>query len=151
MPPEGIEIVQRLRWRENSGFMEFAKTKEVSRWSPQELKFVCYILRLEDLTKSVKWWAYVMSGGVPMRLHAQYLSPKVKKSYSWETASVSKEEVVYLHLKFTHTESHEANIMVESPSEWTSTTPVIETSESIEPKDTNLEVNAIGYTFSKIF
>ena len=78
--------------------------------------------------------------------------PKVKKSYSWETSSVSKEEVVYLRLHFTQTaESHEANITVELPSEWTSTTPVVETSESIEPNDTNVEVNAIGYTFSKIF
>ena len=77
--------------------------------------------------------------------------PKVKKSYSWETFSVSKEEVVYLRLHFTQTESHEANITVESPSEWTSITPVVETSENIEPNDTNLEVNAIGYTFSKIF
>ena len=77
--------------------------------------------------------------------------PKVKKSYSWETSSVSKEEVVYLRLHFTETELHDANITVESPSEWTSTTPVVETSESIEPNDTNLEVNGIGYTFSKIF
>ena len=77
---------------------------------------------------------------------------KVKKSYSWETSSVSKEEVVYLRLHFTQTaESHEANITVELPSEWTSTTPVVETSESIEPNDTNVEVNAIGYTCSKIF
>ena len=54
MPPEGIEIVQRSRLRENSGSMEFAETKEVSRRSSQELKFVRYILRLADLTKSVK-------------------------------------------------------------------------------------------------
>ena len=77
--------------------------------------------------------------------------PKVKKSYCWETSSVSKEEVVYLRLHFTETESHDANITVELPSEWTSTTPVVETSESIEPNDNKLEVNAIGYTFSKIF
>ena len=73
--------------------------------------------------------------------------PKVKKSYSWETSSVSKEEVVYLRQHFTLTESHEANITVESPSKWTKTTHVVETSENIEPNDTNLEVNAIGYTF----
>ena len=79
--------------------------------------------------------------------------PKVKKSYSWETSFVSKEEVVYLFQHFTQTESHEENITVESPSKWTSTTPVVETSESIEPNDTDLEliINAIGYTFSKIF
>ena len=73
MPPEGIEIVQRLRLRENSESMEFAETKEVSRRSLRKLKFVRYIIRLEDLTKSFKWRAYVMSGGVPTRLHAQYL------------------------------------------------------------------------------
>ena len=49
MPPEGIEIVQRLRQRENSGSMEFAETKEVSRRSPRELS-----IRLEDLTKLFK-------------------------------------------------------------------------------------------------
>ena len=54
MPPIGIEIVQRLRLRENSGSMEFAETKKVSRRSPRELKFVRYIIRLEDLTKSFK-------------------------------------------------------------------------------------------------
>ena len=54
MPPEGIEIVQRSRLRENSGSMEFAETKEVSIRSPRELKFVRYILRLAVLTKSVK-------------------------------------------------------------------------------------------------
>ena len=39
---------QRSRLRENSGSMEFAETKEVSRRSPRELKFVRYIIRLED-------------------------------------------------------------------------------------------------------
>ena len=48
------EIVQRSRLRENSGSMEFAETKEVSRPSPRELKFIRYIIRLEDLTKSFK-------------------------------------------------------------------------------------------------
>ena len=54
MPAEGIEIVQRPRLRGNSGSMEFTETKEVSRRSPRELKFVRDTLRLEDLTKSVK-------------------------------------------------------------------------------------------------
>ena len=92
-----------------------------------------------------------MSGGVPTRFHGQYLPQGKENLLYWETSSVSKEEVVYLRLHFTETESHDANITVESPREWTSTTPVVETSESIEPNDTNLEVNAIGYTFSKIF
>ena len=73
MLAEGIEIVQRSRLRENSESMEFAETKEVSRRSPRELKFVRYTLRFEDLTKSFKWRAYVMSSGVSTRLHAQYL------------------------------------------------------------------------------
>ena len=73
MLAEGIEIVQRSRLRENSGSMEFAEAKKVSRRWPQELKFVRYTSRLEDLTKSFKWRAYVMSGGVSTRLHAQYL------------------------------------------------------------------------------
>ena len=55
MPPEGIEIVQRSRLRENSGSMELAETKEVSRRSPRELKFVRYFIRVDDLiTKSFK-------------------------------------------------------------------------------------------------
>ena len=57
-----------------------------------------------------------------------YSPPSVKKSYSWETSSVSVEEVVYLRLYFTETESHDANITVESPSEWTWTTPVVDSS-----------------------
>ena len=90
-----------------------------------------------------------MSGGVPTRLHAQYMYlPQGKEKLLLRD---SKEEVVYLFQHFTLTESHKENITVESPSKWTSTTPVVETSESIVPNDTNLEVNAIGYTFSKIF
>ena len=53
MPAEGIEIIQRPRLRENSGSMEFAETKEVSRRSPRELN-VRYTLRLEGLAKSFK-------------------------------------------------------------------------------------------------
>ena len=84
-----------------------------------------------------------MSAGVSTRLHAQYL-PQGKEK-------LLLRDIVYLRQHFTLTESHEANIMVESPSKWTTATHVVETSESIEPNDTNLEVNAIGYTFSKIF
>ena len=132
--------------------MEFAETKEVSRRSPRELKFVRYILTLEDLTvqnqlnDELMWCLVVFQHDcMPSTF------PKVKKTYSWETPSVSK-EVVYLRLHFTQTaESHEANITVKLPSEWTSATLVVETSESIEPNDNNVEVNANGYTFSKIF
>ena len=92
-----------------------------------------------------------MSGGVPARLHAQYL-PQGKEKLLLRDILCLKEEVVYLLQHFyTLTELHKENIKVESPSKWTSTTPVVETSERIEPNDTNLEVNAISYTFSKIF
>ena len=93
-----------------------------------------------------------MSGGVPTWLHAQYLPQGKEKLLLGDSLCLKrKEEVVYLFQHLTLTESHEENITVDSPSKWTSTTPVVETSESIEPNDTNLEVNAIGYTFSKIF
>ena len=150
MLAEGIEIVQRSRLRENSRSMEFAETKEVSRRSPRELMFVRYTLRLEDLTKSFKWRAYVLSGGVSTRLHAQYL-PQGKEKLLLRDILSLKRRIVYLRQQFTLTESHEANITVESPSKWTTTTHFVETSESIEPNDTNLEANAIGYTFSEIF
>ena len=109
---------------ESSGSMEFAETKEVSRRSPRELKFVRYILRLADLTNQLNdelMWCLVVFQHDCMA----NTSHKVKKSYSWETSSVSKEEVVYLRLHFTKTESHDANITVESASEWTSTTPIV--------------------------
>ena len=150
MPPEGIEIVQRSCLRENSGSMEFAETKEVSRRSLQELKFVCYILRLEDLTKSVKWRAYVMSGGVPTRLHAQYLPQGKEKLLLRDILCLKRRSCLPPPALYSD-ESHKANITVELLSKWTTTTHVVETSESIEPNDTHLEVNAIGYTFSKIF
>ena len=70
---------------------------------------------------------------------------KVNKRSSWKASSVSKEDVVYIRLHFSQSEQQEANITVESPCEWTSTTPVIETSESIEPNDTDLEVKAICF------
>ena len=128
--------------------MEFAETKEMSRRSPRELKFVRYeggkILQ-NHLSDELMW---CLVGFQHDCMPSTF--PKVKKSYSWETSSVSKEDV-YFRQHFTLTESHEANIRVESPSKSTTTTHVVETSESIELNDTNLEVNAIGYTFSKIF
>ena len=89
MPPKGMEIVQCWRLRENIGSMEFAETNEVSRRSPRELKFVRYIIRLEDLTKSFKW-AYVLSGGVPTRLHAQYLPHGKEKLLLRNTLSLKR-------------------------------------------------------------
>ena len=141
MLAEGIEIFQRSRLQENSGSMETV--------DPWELKFVRYTLRLEDLTKSFKWRAYVMSGGVSTRLHAQYLPQGKEKLLLREILSLKRSclppPALYsdwiARSKYT----------VESPSKWTTTTHFVETSESIEPNDTNLEVNAVGYTFSKIF
>ena len=78
---------------------------------------------------------------------------KVNKSSSRKTSPVSKEVVVHIRLHFTQTESRETNLEVESPSEWTSISPVVETSESIniEPSDNDLELNTwIGYKFSQI-
>ena len=91
-----------------------------------------------------------MSGGVPTRLHAQHL-PQGKEKLLLRHPLSQKNKLFTSASTFnTQTESHEANITVESPSKWTSTSPVGETSESIEPNDTDLELNAIGYTFSKI-
>ena len=116
MPAEGIEIVQHPRLQENSGSMEFAETKEVSRWSPRELKFVRYTLRLEDLAKSFNWQAYVMSGAVPTWLHAQYLPQGKEKLLLKDILCLKRRSCLPLQ-HFTQTESHE-----ESPSKLTSTT-----------------------------
>ena len=75
--------------------------------------------------------------------HGLYLSQGKEKLLS---------KVVYvLPLLYSDWIKHETIITVVSPSEWTSTVPVVETSEGIEPYDNNLKLNAIGYTFSKIF
>ena len=90
-----------------------------------------------------------MSGDAPTRLHAQYL-PQGKEKLLLRDILCLKRRSCLTPLAL-YSESHEANITVERPSKWTSTTPVvIETSESIEPNDIDLELNAIGYTFSKI-
>ena len=57
--------------------------------------------------------------------------PKVKESSSWKTSPVSREKV---RMK-----------------QWTSTAPVVEASESIEPIDNDMKLNSIANTFSKIF
>ena len=99
MQPEGMEFVQRSLPRENSWSMQFVETKKVRSRSPRELKFVRCIFRLEDLTKSVKWeamWCLVVFRHDCM---ASFF-PKVKMSSSWNTSSVSKEEVVYVSLHY---------------------------------------------------
>ena len=59
--------------------------------------------------------------------------------------------VLQLPLLYPDWIKHEKNFTVVSPSERTSTAPVVEASESIEPNDNNLKLNAIGCIFSKIF
>ena len=83
-----------------------------------------------------------MPGGVPTRLHAQYLPQGKEKLLLRDIPCLERRSCLPPPaFNFTQTESHEANISAESPSKWTSTTPVVETSESIEPNDTGLELH----------
>ena len=75
-----------------------------------------------------------MSGGVSTRLHAQYLPQGNEKLLLRDIICVKRRSCLPPPALYSD-ESHETNITVESPSEWTSTTPVVETSESIEPND----------------
>ena len=71
--------------------------------------------------------------------------PKLKKSSPWKISSVPKEEVIYVRAhshkiawnKFYGAVTKQLNFNC----------PIIETSESIEPNDQDLELNAITYTF----
>ena len=91
-----------------------------------------------------------MPGGVPTRLHAQSDLPQGSEKLLLRDILCLKRRSCLPPSALYSDWIAKANITVESPSKWTSTTHVVETSESIEPTDTNLEVNAIGYTFSKI-
>ena len=96
MPPEGIEIVQRSRLRENSGSMKFTETKEVSRRLPRELKFVRYIIRLEDLTKKIKMTSLCdVSVGVFQPDCMSSTFPKVKKSVNLERHPLSQKKKLF--------------------------------------------------------
>ena len=144
MPPEGIEIVQRSPLREKSGSMQFIKTKEVSSRSPRRGNWSLLATFSGWKTfnrKSSKWWASPVV--IQHNFHALYLSQGKEKLLL---------KVVYvLLLLYPDWIEHEKNLTVVSPSEWTLTVPVVETSESIEPNDNNLKLSAIGYIFSKIF
>ena len=144
MPPEGIEIVQRSPLREKSGSMQFIKTKEVSSRSPRRGNWSLLATFSGWKTfnrKSSKWWASPLV--IQHNFHGLYLSQGKEKLLL---------KVVYvLLLLYPDWIKHEKNFTVVSPSEWTSTVPVVETSESIEPNDNNLKLSAIGYIFSKIF
>ena len=72
----------------------------------------------------------------------------VKESSSWMISSVSKEEVICVRVHshgITRSKYYGA-----ITKRMNFNCPVAETSESIEPNDNNLELNAIAYTFSKI-
>ena len=91
-----------------------------------------------------------MSGGVPTRFSMANTLPKLKKSSSWMISSQRK--------KFFCIHVHSHGIARSKYYSYGAITkrmnfncPIAETSESIEPNDNNLELNAIAlYTFSKI-
>ena len=65
---------------------------------------------------SVKWRAYVVSGGVPTRLHDQFFFFfKKKKRAPLERHPLSPKKKLFTSACTTQTESHEANITAEIP------------------------------------
>ena len=72
--------------------------------------------------------------------------PKVKEKL------LLKELGVYDRIHFAQAKLHETNITVESPRKWTSTDPGVEISErQLSYINSDMELKAIGDTFSKIF
>ena len=155
MPAEGIEIVQRPRLRENSGSMEFAETKEVSRWSLRELKFVTCSLHCK-VGRSYKiilmtslcdvWWC-------SNTIACPVLSPRQRKATLERYPLSQKKKLFHTSastlLRLNRTKqilrwNHQANELQLPPS--------LKPVKVLSPaNDTKLEVNAIGYTSSKIF
>ena len=91
-----------------------------------------------------------MSGGVPTRLHAQYLPQGKEKLLSRDILSLKTRSCLTpptLYSDWIARSKYYGGITEQMNFSY----PGVETSESIEPNDNNLEVNAIGYTFSKIF
>ena len=70
------------------------------------------VCSLEDLSKSVKWRAYVVSDDVTTRLHGQNLL-QGNDSFSWMTSPALIDEVVYVCQHFINTKSYQANITAE--------------------------------------
>ena len=105
MRRERIEIFHRSPLRENSGSMT---TKRSSR-SPRELKFVWYVSG-EISEKLFKWRAYVVFGGVPIRLSWPTTSPSQRKALLERyPRSQSKELFAFAS---TRTESHETKLIL---------------------------------------
>ena len=79
-----------------------------------------------------------MSDGIPTRLHGQHLPQGKEKLLLRDILCLKRRRCLPASALYSDWIA-EANIMVESPSKWTSTTPIVETSESIEPNDTALD------------
>ena len=93
-----------------------------------------------------------MSGGVLTRLHAQYLPQGKEKLLLRDILRLKRRSCLLpagrTLLRLNRTKqtlwwNHQANKLQLPPS--------LKPGESIEPNYTNLEVDAIGYTFSKMF
>ena len=78
------------------------------------------------------WWCSNMI------FYCQYLSQDKEKLLLKDVLCLKRSCVCPPPL-YSDCQSHKTNIAVKSPSEWTSTSPVIETSWSIEPNNNNIE------------
>ena len=140
---EGSEIFHcsPLKWKQWIHAVHWDKGKE---FTIAEGTKVCSLhFRPEDLRKSFYRQAYVVCGGVPTRFAQSVPSPRKRKAPP-ERHPLPRKKKLFTSA-FTRTESQETNTTVESPSESTSTTRVVETSEIIEPENNDLELNVIGY------
>ena len=90
-----------------------------------------------------------MSGGVPTRFSMANTLPKLKKSSSWRISSERK-KFFCIHVHSHGIARSKCYSYGEITKRMNFNCPVAETSESIEPNDNNLELNAIAYIFSKI-
>ena len=136
---KGKECINAIRWDEEKKFTIAAGTKvSLLRFRTDDLKKN----RLNDKLKLCGvWWC---SNTIVMT----NTFPKLKKSSSWKISSVSKEEVICVRV---HSHGIARNKYYDAiTKQMNFKYPVVETSESIEPNDNDLELNAIGCTFSKI-
>ena len=75
--------------------------------------------------------------------------PKLKKSSSWVISSVSKEDIIYPCIHWHRITQNKFDSAITKRMNFNC--PIVETSESTEPSDNYLVLNAIAYIFSKIF
>ena len=112
MRRERIEIFHRSPLRENSGSMQFVETKKRSSRSQRELKFVRYFQDRRSQKKSFKWRAYVVVGGVPIRLSWPAASPSQRKALL-ERCPLPQSKELFAFASRTRTESNETNTTVQ--------------------------------------